>query len=200
MSKRDAVIALVCIILATAILIIVPTKKGEISPETTATTEIPTEVKTTAKIATERPTEALTEATEKPAETTGKMVFSSEYKIAERVAVTTEEVTHEIDENGYGWVQLQYSAPYNLIENHLTNTSGSIEVFGHRETWRGVDSQSIPGKHTADDGTIRDKDGFIAVASRDLDLYTIVMTSLGPGKVYGYGHNSGVIDIYTNWE
>lgn len=197
-SKRDLIVVILTLIIVTICCLIGHSLKK--SEEASTATETITATEKVSEIATEKPTEALTEATEKPIEITGKMVFSSEYKIAERMAITTEKVTHEIDENGYGWVQLQYSAPYNIRENHLTNTSGAIEVFEHRETWCSVGSQSIPGKHVADDGTIRDEDGFIAVASRDLDLYTIVMTSLGPGKVYGYGHNSGVIDIYTNWE
>ena len=64
-----------------------------------------------------------------------KMVFISERKTAERTAVTTEEIYGEINEDGYGWVQLQYSAPYNICENHLTHDNGSINVYGHHETW-----------------------------------------------------------------
>ena len=118
----------------------------------------------------------------------------------------TEESTGDIDVNGYGWVELQYSAPYNIMEDHLTRSNGSIRVFGHRETWYSTKeacgkatARDIPGKHVADDGTIRDEDGFICVASSDLSFYSIVMTSVGPGKVYDCGCSSGTIDVYTNW-
>ena len=117
-----------------------------------------------------------------------------------------EESTGDIDVNGYGWVELQYSAPYHIMDGHLTRSNGSIRCFGHRETWYSTNegcgqttARSIPGKHVADDGTIRDGDGFICVASSDLPFYSIVMTSVGPGKVYDCGCSSGTIDIYTNW-
>ena len=144
--------------------------------------------------------------TEKMSELPGKMVFNSERKTAERVAVTTEETTGEIDVDGYGWVQLQYSAEYHIREDHLTRTNGSIDVFGHHETWYSTNegcgqttAVPIPGKHVADDGTIRDEDGYICVASSDLKMYSIVMTSVGPGKVYDTGCSHGTIDIYTTW-
>jgi hypothetical protein len=144
--------------------------------------------------------------TDKMSELPGKMVFNSERKTAERVAVTTEETTGEIDADGYGWVQLQYSAEYHIRDNHLTRSNGSIDVFGHHETWYSTNEGCgqttavlIPGKHVADDGTIRDEDGYICVASSDLKMYSIVMTSVGPGKVYDTGCSSGTIDVYTNW-
>ena len=204
MSKRDAVITLVCLIVCTAILVIVPmAEKDEISPETTVTTEIPTEVKTMAEKATEKPTEAViveTKTTAPPKEVQDvidKMSSPDE---------PTEETTGEIDVNGYGWVQLQYSAQYHIMENHLTRSNGSIRVFGHRETWYSTNERAgqatavdIPGKHVADDGTIRDKDGYICVASSDLPFYSLVMTSVGPGKVYDCGCSHGTIDVYTTW-
>ena len=144
--------------------------------------------------------------TDKMSELPGKMVFNSERKTAERVAVTTEETTGEIDADGYGWVQLQYSAEYHIREDHLTRSNGSIDVFGHHETWYSTNegcgqttAVPIPGKHVADDGPVRDEDGYICVASSDLKMYSIVMTSVGPGKVYDTGCSSGTIDVYTNW-
>ena len=144
--------------------------------------------------------------TDKMSELPGKMVFNSERKTAERVAVTTEETTGEIDADGYGWVQLQYSAEYHIREDHLTRSNGSIDVFGHHETWYSTNegcgqttAVPIPGKHVADDGTIRDEDGYVCVASSDLKMYSIVMTSVGPGKVYDTGCSSGTVDVYTNW-
>lgn len=169
--------------------------------ETKASTEVVTEQATTVA-SYEEPKLTESGSTERPA----KMVFSSERKVAERVAVTTEETTGEINADGYGWVQLQYSAPYEIMDGHLTRSNGSIRCFGHRETWYSTNegcgkttARSIPGKHVADDGTIRDEDGFICVASSDLSFYSIVMTSVGPGKVYDCGCSSGTIDVYTNW-
>ena len=204
----------------------------ESDTEMTEVVQIATDTENGAKIATERvseTTEASTEIvttektdilspendeksansdikTDKKSELPGKMVFNSERKTAERVAVTTEETTGEIDVDGYGWVQLQYSAEYHIREDHLTRTNGSIDVFGHHETWYSTNegcgqttAVPIPGKHVADDGTIRDEDGYICVASSDLKMYSIVMTSVGPGKVYDTGCSHGTIDVYTNW-
>lgn len=208
----------------------------ESDTEMTEVVQIATDTENGAKIATERvseTTEAATEIvtteqqtektdilspeneeksansdikTDKKSELPGKMVFNSERKTAERVAVTTEETTGEIDADGYGWVQLQYSAEYHIRDNHLTRSNGSIDVFGHHETWYSTNegcgqttAVPIPGKHVADDGTIRDEDGYICVASSDLKMYSIVMTSVGPGKVYDTGCSHGTIDVYTNW-
>ena len=204
----------------------------ESDTEMTEVVQIATDTENGAKIATERvseTTEAASEIvttekndslttetdeksansdikTDKMSELPGKMVFNSERKTAERVAVTTEETTGEIDADGYGWVQLQYSAEYHIREDHLTRSNGSIDVFGHHETWYSTNeaagkntSWEIPGKHVADDGTIRDEDGYICVASSDHKHGTIVMTSVGPGKVYDTGCSHGTIDVYTNW-
>lgn len=81
---------------------------------------------------------------------------------------------------------------------------GVVYFNGHRETYYsqrvlpggGLD---IPGRHVASDGTIRDADGYICVASSDYPKGTIVETSLGTGKVYDTGCASGTIDIYTDW-
>jgi hypothetical protein len=76
--------------------------------------------------------------------------------------VTTEDHTGEINADGYGWVQLQYSAEYHIRDNHLTRSNGVVYFMGHRETWYSTNEASgkataweIPGKHVADDGTIR---------------------------------------------
>ena len=88
--------------------------------------------------------------------------------------------------------------------NVLTKSKGVNYFNGHKETWysqkvlpgKGL---NIPGRHVAADGTIRDKDNYICVASSDYKKGTIVETSLGTGKVYDCGCKSGIIDIYTDW-
>ena len=155
-------------------------------------------------------TEELTSATEEVAEIATdeatEPILLKAYKVLKGEKQTEEEPKAEIDVNGYGWVELQYSEPYEIMEGHLTRSNGSIRCFGHRETWYSTNegcgtttAWHIPGKHVADDGTIRDEDGFICVASSDLRHGTIVMTSVGPGKVYDCGCSSGTIDVYTNW-
>ena len=108
-------------------------------------------------------------------------------------------------EEACGYV-LEYSAPYHVTDNHLTRSNGSIRYNGHRETWysihelgQTVTAWEIPGKHIADDGTIRDEDGYICVAYSGHKKHTIIMTSVGPGKVYDTGCSSGTVDVYTDW-
>ena len=86
----------------------------------------------------------------------------------------------------------------------LTKAKGVNYFNGYRETWysqkvlpgKGL---RIPGRHVAADGTVRDKDNYICVASNDFKKGTVVQTSLGAGKVYDCGCASGTIDIYVNW-
>lgn len=214
MKKRNAAVIISAAFLLTGCGAVL----GEISEEKTTVAQFTATTEKAPEIVTEKPTEARTEATTAAATepeteeateaaTTGKMLFISERKTAERTAVTTEEeTTGEINADGYGWVALQYSAEYHIMEDHLTRSNGKIRCFGHLETWYSTNeaagkatAREIPGKHIADDGTIRDENGYICVASSDLAFYSIVMTSVGPGKVYDTGCSSGTIDVYTNW-
>ena len=101
---------------------------------------------------------------------------------------------------------LLYSARYNVCSNPLTPAMGVKYYNGHKETWYSQKvlpggGLKIPGRHVADDGTIRDEEGYICIAT-DLSFasrYSIIMTSLGPGKVYDTGCAYGIVDIYVNW-
>ncbi len=108
----------------------------------------------------------------------------------------------------YKGIRLMYSKPYEAANGHLTRSNGSIRYNGHRETWYSTKegcgqatAVKIPGKHIAEDGTIRDKDGYICVASNQsfMRVYSTLMTSLGPAKVYDTGCSYGTIDVYTCW-
>ena len=88
----------------------------------------------------------------------------------------------------------------------LTDRKGVVYFNGHRETWYSEKvlpggGLNIPGRHVANDGTIRDSDGYICVASdlSYLPRYSTILTSLGPAKVYDTGCSYGTIDIYVNW-
>lgn len=86
----------------------------------------------------------------------------------------------------------------------LTKSGGVNYYNGQKETYYSQrvlpgGGLNIPGRHVADDGTIRDADGYIVVASSDLTYGSEVQTSLGDGKVYDSGCASGVVDIYTDW-
>lgn len=81
---------------------------------------------------------------------------------------------------------------------------GVVYFNGHRETYYSQKvlpggGLNIPGRHVAEDGTIRDENGYLCLASSDYPKGTMVETSLGMGVVYDSGCASGTIDIYTDW-
>lgn len=88
----------------------------------------------------------------------------------------------------------------------LNSYNGEVQYNGHRETYYSQqvlpgEGLNIPGRHVAEDGTVRDGDGYICVAANEayLPYGSIVETSLGKAKVYDSGCDYGTIDIYTNW-
>lgn len=96
------------------------------------------------------------------------------------------------------------SGKYNIPSGGLTPSKGRIWFNGHTETYYSQKvlpgaGLNIPGRHIASDGTIRDKDGYIVLASDDYPKGTVVETSLGAGKVYDSGSGKGNIDLYTDW-
>lgn len=198
MKRRDvyiicALLYMICILSAT--IMVLRSIKEPQSEGTTEAAQIATEAKKEPETATER----ATATTERPTE-----IITTEPETEKKT--DKPDPPGDIIVKGYGWVFLQYSATYHIMEGHLTRENGSIRCFGHRETWYSTHEEcgqatavDIPGKHIAEDGTIRDCDGYICVASSDLAFYSVVMTSVGPGKVYDCGCSSGTIDVYTNW-
>ena len=105
-----------------------------------------------------------------------------------------------------GTLPLEYSAFYTYSDNRLSLSKGALYFNGHKETYYSEkvlpgETLNIPGRHVADDGTIRDGDGYICVAANSsyLEKYSILITSVGPAKVYDSGCDYGTIDIYTSW-
>ena len=106
----------------------------------------------------------------------------------------------------YGNIKLEYSALYTNSYDRLTPSRGAMYYNGHKETYYSQQvlpgyALNIPGRHVADDGTVRDGDGYIVVAANPsyMGRGATIITSLGPAKVYDTGCAYGVIDIYTNW-
>lgn len=96
------------------------------------------------------------------------------------------------------------SGGYVIPSGGLTPSKGRIWYNGHTETYYSQKvlpggGLAILGRHIASDGTIRDADGYIVLASDDYPRGTVVETSLGAGKVYDTGSGSGNIDLYTDW-
>ena len=105
-----------------------------------------------------------------------------------------------------GTLEMQYSAWYTFTGEGLSVSRGAMYYNGHKETYYSEkvlpgNTLPIPGRHVADDGTIRDADGFICVAADPafLPKGSTVITSLGPAKVYDSGCSYGIVDIYVSW-
>ena len=61
-------------------------------------------------------------------------------------------------------------------------------------------SLKIPGRHTDEEGYVRDEDGYLCLASSVLSKGTVVETPFGSqGKVYDSGCASNTLDVYVNW-
>lgn len=117
--------------------------------------------------------------------------------------MTIDEVQLALNE---GRLTMKYSEPYTSSPSRLTKSRGALYFNGHKETYYSQNvlpgtSLRIPGRHVADDGTVRDGDGFICVAADPgyLSKGSVVITSLGPAKVYDTGCAYGTIDIYVSW-
>ena len=115
--------------------------------------------------------------------------------------ISTEEAIAALND---GTLKMEYSAVYSY--NGLNKRRGAIYYNGHRETYYSEkvlpgNGLRIPGRHVADDGTIRDENGYICVAADPgfLARGTVLITSLGPAKVYDSGCAYGTVDIYVNW-
>ena len=120
-----------------------------------------------------------------------------------------EEVIEELIEQlptAYGYILL-YDKSYNVeTDVKLNSYIGVVYFNGHKETYYSQNvlpggGLRIPGRHVAEDGTVRDEEGYICVAAdwNYLPYGATVLTSLGPARVYDTGCDYGVVDIYVNW-
>ena len=117
-----------------------------------------------------------------------KIVVECDEKLAASKSVYSGGSSGSYISNGYG----------------LTRSGGVYYFNGRRETWYSQrvlhgGGLNIPGRYVAEDGTIRDADGYICVAASDLPYGSTIETSLGMGKVYDTGCAAGTTDIYTDW-
>ena len=132
-----------------------------------------------------------------------------EPELIPELAPEPEEVVEELIDQlptAYGYI-LQYDKPYNVETNVILNSYIGVVYFnGHKETYYSQNvlpggGLRIPGRHVAEDGTVRDEEGYICVAAdwSYLPYGATVLTSLGPARVYDTGCDYGVVDIYVNW-
>ena len=95
-------------------------------------------------------------------------------------------------------------ANYSSSSGRLTPSGGVFHGPSGKETYYSQrvlpgGGLNIPGRHVAADGTVRDAEGYIVIASDVLPKGSITQTSLGTGKVYDTGVGHAGVDIYTDW-
>lgn len=109
----------------------------------------------------------------------------------------------------YGYYE-EYYPPYDAddgIDPSEFQYLGVVEDGDTTYTWYseqvlpggGLDDLNENGRHVDSDGFVVDGDGYIAVASSDYEVGTVVDTPWGEGKVYDTGCAEGAVDVYTAW-
>ncbi len=138
-----------------------------------------------------------------------KCTYNNEEYVVKVKGYEPDETGVKVDFGKYGTFQLLSTKKYLVPGASRLNSWIGVRYFNnHRETYYSQrkpgfagGALNIPGRHVAEDGTVRDKDGFICVASdlRYCPRYSVVLTTLGPGKVYDTGCAYGTIDLYVDW-
>lgn len=217
--KKISIILACVIILCTAVAIpAIVTGQGDDTVTAEATEEVVAEtIATTTTEATTEQVEEITtvettittikETTTKSSTTKQESKTTTKSSTTSTTEKTTEKTTKGQDIDGYYQdIKLQYSASYNITSKKLTRSGGVNYYNGNKETWYSEKvlpggGLKIPGRHVAEDGTIRDEDGYICVAANPSykSYGSRLLTSLGPAKVYDSGCDYGTIDIYVSW-
>ena len=164
--------------------------------------ETTTEKETTKVAKTKRSTKA--EETTKEVETTiaeTEEIVEGIETYNEIIEGTAEEYIGEpeyIEETAYIEEQV-YSeyTPEDLLYNGVIYW-GDYKYTYYSENVLPGDGLDIPGRWS-DGNFVRDADGYICVASEDLDYGSLVDTPWGTAKVYDSGCDSGVCDVYVSW-
>jgi hypothetical protein len=130
--------------------------------------------------------------------------------IFDRIHNTNEHIT-EVEESKelqkqQTYVATSYYTPsvnYESGYDHDFKSQGTVNDGTYNYTWYSQrvlpgGGLEIPGRHVDDDGFVRDEDGNLCIAARDIEKGTEVDTPYGKAIVYDYCPN-GNLDIYTDW-
>lgn len=95
------------------------------------------------------------------------------------------------------------SVSYESGYDHDFKSQGTVNDGTYNYTWYSQrvlpgGGLEIPGRHVDEDGFVRDEDGNLCIAARDIEKGTEVDTPYGKAIVYDYCPN-GNLDIYTDW-
>ena len=119
------------------------------------------------------------------------------------VETTTETTTADTTTQAKTMSEETIVTPKNKYTPSQFRRDGVIYYDGWTFTWYSErvlpgGGLSIPGRWS-DGNFVRDRDGYIVIASSDLQQGTVIDTPFGEGKVYDSGCASGVIDVYVSW-
>lgn len=101
------------------------------------------------------------------------------------------------------------TAPDGGYSSDYLRRMGEVYDDGTRYTWYsqnvlpggGLTELNNNGRHVSEEGYVVDADDYIAVASSDYEVGTILDVPFGSGKakVYDCGPDSGTVDVYTDF-
>lgn len=91
--------------------------------------------------------------------------------------------------------------------SHWFKSKGVVYSNGIRYTWYsqktlpggGLTALNNNGRTVNSDGFVTDGDGYLACASSDYSIGTVLETPFGTAKVYDSGCASDTVDMYTDW-
>lgn len=108
----------------------------------------------------------------------------------------------ELDAMTYEEPQPQASYECAAQDGMLTQQGGVNWYNGKKETYYSSNvlyHYMTPEWNCGSDGVWRDSDGYVILASSDMEYGTVHETSLGAGRVYDTGCPEGVVDVYVSW-
>ena len=126
--------------------------------------------------------------------------------VAPEVTYVAPETTYVAPEPTY--YEADYYEPPAAVDSSTDlRTMGVVYDGGTRYTWYsqavlpggGLTELNSNGRTLDGAGHVVDGDGYIAVASSDHEVGTVLDTPWGAAKVYDCGCDSGTVDIYTQW-
>ena len=134
-------------------------------------------------------------------------IASLEQELSFKIAARQEaerQAAEVVEASTIAYNNTQSQANYSSSGGKLTPSGGVFHGPSGKETYYSQrvlpgGGLNIPGRHVVADGTIRDADGYVVIASDVLPKGSITETSLGTGKVYDTGVGHAGVDIYTNW-
>lgn len=120
-------------------------------------------------------------------------------ELEEQIKVVKESKALQKKQTTYVGAAVSYDSGY----DHDFKSQGTVSDGEYNYTWYSQrvlpgGGLEIPGRHVDDEGFVRDEDGNLCVAARDMEKGTEIDTPYGKAIVYDYCPNSN-LDIYTDW-